>query len=186
MKYLQEIAARKRAGEDMTVKELANKKTGRPLLLGEDLDKQVQAYLVALWENGAVVNTAIAIACAKGVVKFFDSNLLECSVGQVSLTKHWVKYLMECVGFVRRLASTKTKVLLPDFDRFKAQFLFDVKAVIEMEEIPCELVINWDQTGIHHVPVSSWTMAKECLKRVEIAGIDNKRQLKVGGGIMEQ
>ena len=39
MKYLQEIAARKQAGEDATVKELVPKKTGRPLMLGEDLDR---------------------------------------------------------------------------------------------------------------------------------------------------
>ena len=39
MKYLQEIAARKRAGEDAMVKELVPKKTGRPLMLGEDLDR---------------------------------------------------------------------------------------------------------------------------------------------------
>ena len=71
------------------------------------------------------------------------------------------------MGFVKRRASTKAKVSLPDFDRYKAQFLFDVKAVIEMEEIPCELIINWDQTGIHYVPVSSWTMEKEGSKRVE-------------------
>ena len=70
------------------------------------------------------------------------------------MTKQWAKYLMD---LVKRRASTKAKVSLPDFDRLKAQFL---KAVIEMEEIPPELVINWDQTGIHYVPVSSWTMAK--------------------------
>ena len=143
------------------MKELANKNIGRPLTLGEDLDKQVRAYLSALRENGAVVNTAITIACAKGVVKCFDSNLLECNGGHISLTKHWAKYLMERMGFVKRRASTNAKVSLPDFERFKAQFIFDVKAVIEMEEIPSELVINWDQTGIHYVPVSSWTMAKE-------------------------
>ncbi len=46
-----------------------------------------------------------------------------------------------------------------------------------MDEIPDELVINWDQTGIHYVPVSSWTMEKEESKRVEIAGIDDKCQI---------
>ena len=70
--------------------------------------------------------------------------------------------------FVKRRTCTKAKVSLPDFERFKAQFVFDVKAVIEMEEIPSELVINWDQTGIHYVLVSSWTMAKEGSKPVEI------------------
>ena len=43
-------------------------------------------------------------------------------------------------------------------------------------------MINWDQTGIHYVPVSSWTMAKV---GVEIAGIDDKRQITaVFGGSM--
>lgn len=65
------------------------------------------------------------------------------------MTKHWAKYLMECMGLVKRCFSTKAKISLPDFDWFKAQFLFDVKAVIEMEEIPCVLIINWNQTGIN-------------------------------------
>ena len=37
-------------------------------------------------------------------------------------------------------------------------------------------MINWDQTGIHYVPVSSCTMAKVGSKRVEITGIVDKRQ----------
>ena len=46
-----------------------------------------------------------------------------------------------------------------------------------LEDIPIELVINWDQTGIYYVPVSNWTMAKEGEKRVEIVGKDDKRQI---------
>ena len=30
-----------------------------------------------------------------------------------------------------------------------------------MEEIPAELILNWDQTGIRLVPASSSTMEKE-------------------------
>ncbi len=37
-----------------------------------------------------------------------------------------------------------------NFEELKEQYLIDV-----MDEIPDELVINWDQTGIHYVPVSS-------------------------------
>ena len=49
----------------MVVQELVDKKRGCPLLLGSELDKQVQAYLTTLCTNGAVVNTAIAMACAR-------------------------------------------------------------------------------------------------------------------------
>ena len=47
----------------------------------------------------------------------------------------------------------------------------------ETEEIPEDLVIKWDHTGIHYVPVSSWTMAKAGSQQVEIAGIDDKRKI---------
>ena len=33
-----------------------------------------------------------------------------------------------------------------------------------VEEIPPQLILNWDQTGIHLVPASSWTMDKRGLE----------------------
>ena len=42
---------------------------------------------------------------------------------------------------------------------------------------PPALIINWDQTGINYVPVSSWTMEVEGSKRVELVGKDDKRQI---------
>ena len=69
-------------------------------------------------------------------MKSYDSNLLECNGGHISLTKNWAKYLMERMGFVKRRASTKADVSAFDFDKLKSQFLFDIKAIIEMEEIP--------------------------------------------------
>ena len=39
---------RKREGEVLLVSELPEKKTGHPLLLGEELDKQVQTYITSL------------------------------------------------------------------------------------------------------------------------------------------
>ena len=46
-----------------------------------------------------------------------------------------------------------------------------------MDKIPHELIINWDQMRIHYVPVGSWTMEKEGTKKVEIIGVDDKRQI---------
>lgn len=81
------------------------------------------------------------------------------------------------MGYVKRRGTTKAKVAVEDFNSLKEQYLCDIKNVIEMDEIPDELVINWDQTGIHYVPVSSWTMEKLGSKRIEIVGSDDKRQL---------
>ena len=167
----------KRAGKETVVKEIVSQKRGRPLLLGSGLDKQVQTYLTTLRKNGALVNTAIAMACGEGVVKSHDSKQLHCNGGLIDLPKHSAKYLLQLMGFVKRRASMAAKVSASNFEQWKAQYIFDVKAIIEMEDIPGYLVINWDQTGINYVPVSSWTIAKSGLQRVEIAGTDDKRQL---------
>ena len=61
----------------------------------------------------------------------------------------------------------------------KLQFLRDVIDIVKMEEIPPSLIFNWDQTGLHlHVvPSSSWTMARKDSKRVEMKGMEDKRQI---------
>ena len=60
----------------MDVNELSDKKRGRRLMLGEQLDKRVQSYVLDLRSNGAVINSSITIAVAQGIVTNYDSNLL--------------------------------------------------------------------------------------------------------------
>ena len=68
--YLRELAIKVKAGEgDLSVKKLPAVEKGRPLLLGQELDRQVRAYLTALHDAGGVVNTSIAIAAANGIVR---------------------------------------------------------------------------------------------------------------------
>ncbi len=175
--YIKEIKKRKMENKPVNVTKLPEKRRGRPLLLGEELDRQVQAYITALRSNGAVVNTAIVKACAEGIVRSKDSNLLFSKGGHIALTKDWAKSILHRMGLVKRRASMKSKVSVENFEELKEQYLIDIKANVVMDEIPDELVINWDQTGIHYVPVSSWTVEKEGSKRVEIAGIDDERQI---------
>ena len=106
----------------------------------------------------------------KGIVRSKDRSLLAVSGGHIALTKSWSKHLLERMGFVKRRSSLKAKINTEDFASVKSQFLFDT-TIVEMEEIPHYLVINWDQTGIHYIPVSSWTMEKEGAKRLEITAV---------------
>ena len=46
-----------------------------------------------------------------------------------------------------------------------------------MEDIPPDMVLNWDQTGITIILSRSWTMEKKGSCRVELKGIDDKRQI---------
>ena len=68
-KYEEELEKNEIASKEMVVKELVGHRRGRPLLLGSELDKQVQAYLTTLGKYSAIVNTALAMACNESVVK---------------------------------------------------------------------------------------------------------------------
>ncbi len=80
--------------------------------------------------------------------------------------------------FVKRKATTaKSKHTVEDFATLKRSFLDDLTSIVTMEDVPPELVLNWDQTGIKIVPSSCWTMDRQGSKRVEIAGVTDKRQI---------
>ena len=59
----------------------------------------------------------------------------------------------------------------------KESFLDSVRTTVIMEEIPAELIMNWDQTGIKLVPSSFSTMERQGSKRIEMAGVNDKRQI---------
>ena len=118
------------------------KKRGMPLTIGEDLDKQVQAYITELRKAQATVNTAIVISAGEGIVKGFDASLLSCNGGAIELTNDWAKSLMKRMGLSKRKATTKSSLSEHDFDEVREIFLNDVSSVVVMEDIPPSLIIN--------------------------------------------
>ena len=63
-----------------------------------------------------------------------------------------------------------------EFEEVKLQFLEEIKTTAKLKDIPPELVINWDQTAVKYVPISSWTQEKKGAKCAEIIGTDDKQQ----------
>ena len=55
--------------------------------------------------------------------------------------------------------------------------MLDIKQIVDLEDIPPALIINWDQTAIYYIPPASWTMGVEGSKRVDLAGKGDKRQI---------
>ena len=143
----------------------ARLKRGRPLLLGENLDHQVKSYISAVCEKQGIINTAITVACGEAIVKKVDKNLLKENGGPIDLTKVWAKSLLQHLNFVKRKATTSAKVEPSHFKELKEQFLLDIKAVVEIEDITSDLILNWDHTGINIVPSSTWTMEARGLKQ---------------------
>ena len=48
-----------------------------------------------------------------------------------------------------------------------------------MEDIPLELILNWDQTGIKIVPTTIWIMERCGTKRVGVVETNDKWQITV-------
>ena len=143
------------------VTRLPTKPRGHPLLLGSTLDDQVKEYVTALRATAGVVNTAIVLAAAEGIVAASERSLLRQHGGSLVLTKARAKSLLIKMGFVKRKGSTSAKLPVPEFEKRKEQYLSYIRAEVIMNDIPPSLVINWDQTAIHLVPVSGWTMNRQ-------------------------
>ena len=142
--HAQEIAKRKCAGQKY-VKELPNQKRDDfYFYVGDELDRQVQSYILELRKSGGVINSAITIAVAQGIVTNFDSNLLAQNGRHVDLTKSWAKYLLRRLGFVKRRSGTKAKISASNFNQLQKQFYYDAKVFIM--DIPACIGIKREST----------------------------------------
>ena len=169
---------RKADSSDEEVTELHPKKRGRPVLLGAAVEVQLQLYLKKIREQGGIVTASVVVAAARGILMSTDHSKLVEFGGYIGLSRQWAYHFLGRMKFVRRKATTsKSKPTAADFAKAKEKFLDDVVSVVTVEEIPPELILNWDQTGIHLVPASGWTMDLEGSKRVEVSGVNDKRQI---------
>ena len=119
---------------------LPSYKRGRPLLVGDTLDKQVQCYVRATRSTGGTITTTVVLAAGEAIVRTHNEKLLHDEGGPIKLTRHWAKSLLDRMCFVKRKATTSAKVDPSCFDDLKEQYLLDIKAVVEMEKVPPELV----------------------------------------------
>ena len=144
--------------------ELPLKKEGRPLLPNE-LNNQVKEYIKDLQKHGLPINTHVVVAAAKGIVmnKYGSSSCDGELMVKFNLTTNWAKSVLERMRYIKRKACSKAKVDVNHFEELKAEFLLEIKSIVNMNAIPTEL-INFDQTALNYVPISHWTMDEEGAK----------------------
>ena len=121
----------------------------------------------------------MVMAAATGILTSYDRTLLMEHAGHISISKTWAISLLKRMGFVKRKMTTKSTPAMSGetFEQAKAQYLKQIGGLVQLRAIPESLVINLDQTGFKLVPTRDWTMAKEGSKRVEVAGLGDKRQV---------
>ena len=176
--YTTELATRSKQNDTSEITTLPMKKRGRPLTLGEDLDRDVQKYIRALRQTGAPVSAQLVQAAAEGIVTSKDRNLLVENGGHIALTRGWAISILKRMGYVKRKATTKTSILSnSEVQAKKHKFLSEISGMVAEHKIPDQLVLNWDQTGLQLVPSGNWTLEEQSTKRVELKGLNDKRMI---------
>lgn len=95
--------------------------------------------------NGSPLTAAVVIGAARRLLLAENWKKLAEFGG---LNRHWAYSLYKRMGFVLRKAMTfKGRYSFETFAAEKRRFLDEVVQTVELEEIPPELIINWDQTG---------------------------------------
>ena len=97
------------------ISKLPKKEAGRPLLLGK-YDDDVVDYVKKLREAGGVVNTAIVIGIAKGVLTHHDKFLLRENGGSIELSRTWGQSFMRRIEFSKRKGTKTVKTIPSDFE----------------------------------------------------------------------
>lgn len=163
--------------EHIQVIALPKQAQGRPLLVGKEFDKCIQIFIESLRKTGGVVNTAIVVSAAYGIIASREPSILRENGGHLELTKAWGKTLLKRMGYVKRKGSNAGEVAVARFDELKEEYLADIKAEVLMNDIHKELVFNWDHTGLQLAPTGEWTMHEAKAKVVPIVNSDDKRQI---------
>ena len=126
-------------------------------MLGEQLDAAVQEYVESTTKVNGGVNTLVVMGAAEGIVGARDMSKLK----QIEITKSWARSLLIRMGYVKRKCTTSGKLPPRLFDESKEIFLADIAAEVVLNEVPKELIINWDQDYQLSPPVTGRWRSEE-------------------------
>ena len=126
-------------------------------LKSEYLNRLEEAIKPAKEEDSTFDNKVMAVnkleIQQKGRPLLLDTNL------DVAV-QEYIQSLRMAGGVVKRKCSTSGKIPMLQFEELKV-FLADLAVEVVMKDIPKELTLNWDQTGVSTIPTDDWTMEKE-------------------------
>lgn len=94
----------------MDLKQFPNKKRLTTSLLGDELDRRVQAYISYLQSNGAVINSTVVISVAQGIVSTITAIIYQSKMVDTQVSRSWAKHLLYHMGFTKGRTGTKVKL----------------------------------------------------------------------------
>jgi len=83
--YLQQLKEKRQSGKMPVITDLVTKEKEKPLMLGIEMDRAVQASSTRA--AGGVVNTAIVMGAAEGIISARDVSKLVSYGGHINISK---------------------------------------------------------------------------------------------------
>lgn len=170
-KEIQKVLKEKRASD---VPVLIGKKSGRPLILDEELDTKLRSMLTSLRTASAGINIHVIRGVLMGLIESNPDKFGKFINFEV--TRTWVRSLYQRMNFSRRVATTSRPVITRSlWNEVRSLFLYEISEKVLRYKIPDELIINADQTPSKFVATDNVTIAKKGEKHISRAGSSDKR-----------
>ena len=128
-------------------------------------------------EHGCPINAHLTIATAKKYCSNHGRTRFAEYGGLATLTTSWAKSPLKRINFTERRVSTKCSYSADEPEKEKEGFLLQVIDAVGLNNIPQELIFNWNQNGINLFPTALWMLDKKGKKQIKIAGYQDKRQM---------
>lgn len=140
----------------------------------EALNK-IELQIRTLRQNGVPLSVPIIQAIMLGVIEQVCPHLLD---GQEhKLSRRYVNNFMHSMDYSYRAVTQSAKSTPDNWAQLGRDMAIRIAQSIWTYRTPPELVINADQTGIHHLPSPNRTWNPCGGKQVQVVGKDEKRQV---------
>ena len=143
----------------------------------ENIRDKIQAVITDVRDVGGVVNTITTQAIITGVLKSESPMLLRENGGPIDVHQMYAWRFLDDMGWTKRAVNGDKGSLPGDWESKKEKFINDVKTLIQEHNIPDDLVVNFDQTGVKLVPTSDYTFAPKGTHDVSATGSNDKREI---------
>ncbi|GAQ88167.1 hypothetical protein KFL_004060010 [Klebsormidium nitens] len=143
--------------------------------------RKLLAILTGMRDAGQPVDSSIIQSVIRGTIEALAPELLQRRLkgGQLfEVSRSFSrKFANRWLGWTWRRATTAASKLPDDWEQQGDDMAFRIAAICYKDNIPPELVVNSDQTGVHLRPSSDLTYEQKNVKEVKILGKEDKRQI---------
>ncbi|KAL3677747.1 hypothetical protein R1sor_020703 [Riccia sorocarpa] len=145
----------------------------------KELESEYKQLLEKLRKEGSVLNSVTLMLTTKAFLHSKAPSLLRENGGTFDVSRTWVRdYVRSSMQWSFRSSTTAAQTLSSDWEEKGKLMALRMAYLIKSFNIPHELVINFDQTGLQLVPVGrEKTYTMKGSREVAVTGKDDKRQV---------